>query len=100
MYIYVWEYQVHPDHSAEFESSYGAKGEWVNLFQRHPAYIRTELLKDQKDPLRFMTIDRWISREQYLAFREEFRNEFDAIDAKCEAFSIKELFLGDFESQE
>jgi len=98
MYSYVWEYQVHPDHSVEFESSYGSKGEWVNLFQRHPAYLRTELLKDQNDPLRFLTIDTWESREQYISFREEFRNEFDTIDKKCEAFTRNEQFLGDFDS--
>jgi quinol monooxygenase YgiN len=100
MYSYVWEFHVHPDHSAEFESSYGVKGEWVNLFKQHPAYIRTELLKDQNDPLRFLTIDTWKSREQYLSFREELRKEFNAIDIKCEAFTIKEQFLGDFDSQE
>ncbi len=100
MYKYIWEYRIHPDHSAEFESSYGEKGEWVGLFQRHPGYIGTELLKDQNDPLRFLTIDTWISRAQYLSFREEFRKEFDAIDTKCEAYTIKEQFLGDFDSQE
>jgi len=100
MYSYVWEYQVHPDHSTEFESSYGVTGEWVSLFQQHPGYIRTELLKDHNDPLRFLTIDTWKSREQYLSFREEFQKEFEAIDTKCEAYTIKEKFLGDFYSQE
>jgi hypothetical protein len=100
MYSYVWEYQVHPDHITDFESSYGVEGEWVNLFKQHPAYIRTELLKDQNDPLRFLTIDTWKSRKQYLSFREEFRNVFDAIDIKCEAFTIKEQFIGEFDSQE
>jgi quinol monooxygenase YgiN len=97
MYSYVWEFQVHPDYRAEFESSYGMHGEWINLFQRHPAYIRTDLLRDRNDLLRFLTIDSWKSREQYLSFREEFQYEFEALDAKCEAFTISEQSLGDFE---
>ena len=97
MYSYVWEFQVHPDFVEEFESVYGSDGEWVKLFKRHPAYIRTDLLKDQSDPLRYLTVDTWESLEQYRAFREEFRNEFDALDTKCEAYTRNERFLGDFE---
>jgi heme-degrading monooxygenase HmoA len=100
MYSYVWEYQVHPDYRAEFESSYGSNGEWVNLFRRHPGYLRTELLRDQNNAWRFLTIDTWESRERYLSFREEFRIEFESIDKKCEAFTKSEQFLGEFDSQE
>ena len=97
MYSYVWEFQVHPDCKEDFESNYGLRGKWVNLFKRHPAYIRTDLLRDLSNPLRFLTIDTWKSREQYLSFREEFRDEFEALDEKCEAFTINEQSLGDFE---
>ena len=86
--------------SRDFESSYGANGEWVNLFNRHPAFIRTELLKDQKDPMRFLTIDTWKSREQYMSFRKEFQKEYDAIDNKCEAFTLNEQSLGEFDLQQ
>lgn len=97
MYSYVWEFQVHPDFKEEFESSYGSHGEWVKLFKRHPAYVRTDLLKDQSDPLRYLTVDTWESLEQYRSFREEFSHEFDALDTKCEAYTKNERFLGDFE---
>jgi hypothetical protein len=97
MYAYVWDFQVHPDFVEKFEFSYGTHGEWIKLFKRHPAYVRTDLLKDQSDPYRFLTIDTWESLEQYHSFREEFRNEFDTLDKICEAYTRKESFLGGFD---
>lgn len=97
MYSYVWEFQVHPEHKADFEACYGLRGEWVRLFRRHPAYIQTVLLRDQSDPLRFLTVDSWKSREHYLAFHEEFREEIEDLDARCAAFTKNEQSLGEFE---
>ena len=97
MYSYVWEFRVHPGHQANFETHYGLRGEWVKLFRRHPAYIQTVLLRDRSDPLRFITMDSWKSREHYLSFREEFREEFEVLDARCEAFTESEQSLGEFE---
>ena len=97
MYSYVWEFLVHPDYKTEFESSYGSGGEWVSLFGQDSAYIQTKLLKDWNNPLRFMTIDTWKSREQYLSFREKFQKEFETLEEKYVGFTLSERFLGDFE---
>ena len=97
MYTYVWEFQVQPEFKEEFEFSYGSHGEWVKLFKQHPAYVRSDLLKDQTDPLRFLTIDTWKSIEGYRSFREKFRIEFDALDKKFEEYTRNERHLGDYD---
>ncbi len=98
MFCYLYEFLVEPTHADAFTREYGAGGAWVRFFSRDPAYLGTELHRDVANPLRFITIDRWTSREACLAFRDRFRAEFDAIDLAGERFTTAERHLGDFES--
>ena len=98
MYGYVWEYIVPSEARSAFEASYGPAGEWVRLFRRDPGYIQTVLLRDREAPSRFMTIDFWSSREAWLAFRGRFGAEFEALDARFEALTLRETHLGDFDT--
>jgi quinol monooxygenase YgiN len=97
VFCYVWEYEVAPEKAEAFVAAYGPDGPWVRLFRRDPAYLGTELGRDADDPRRFLTIDRWTTREACLAFRERVRGEFDAIDAECERLTVRERAIGDFE---
>lgn len=97
MFCYVWEYEVAPEEAAAFVAAYGADGPWVRLFRRDPAYLGTELWRDADDRRRFLTIDRWTSRQACLAFRERVGDELDALDAECERLTVRERAIGDFE---
>lgn len=97
MYCYIWEYEVRSAHVKAFETGYGPHGEWVQLFRRDPAYIRTDLFRDRGSPTRFLTIDYWASREACMAFRERVRSEFDAIDARYGQLTSRETHLGDYD---
>lgn len=94
---YIWEYLVRPDRLEEFRAAYGPEGVWVRLFRRDESFIRTDLYRDDSDPHRFVTVDYWESRESCRAFRERFRQAVEALDEQCEAFTIRETHLGDFE---
>lgn len=96
MFSYIWEYRVRSSHVDEFRAAYAPEGTWALLFRRDPGYIRTELLRDNEDASRFVTIDYWISREAYLAFRERYREEFDELDARCEEWTGSETHIGEF----
>ena len=100
MYCYVWSFVVRPEHLQAFRTAYGPDGEWVQLFRRDPAYVRTDLLSDCDNPARFMTIDYWTSREACEAFRERFDKEFEALDEGFEQFTVQETHLGDFDVPE
>ena len=78
MYSYIWEFDVHPYHKDDFESSYGEEGEWVQLFRRHPGYVRSVLLRDKCDPFKFVTVDTWKSEKDYQTSRKQFTREYEA----------------------
>jgi quinol monooxygenase YgiN len=96
-FAYMWEFRVRPDRQADFERTYGPGGEWVQLFRRSPAYVRTELHRDERDQRRFVTVDYWQSRAQWSQFRETQKTDFDALDRRCEEMTEHEMLIGCFE---
>jgi len=92
-FAYMWEFQVAAGCEAVFEEHYGPDGTWASLFRRSPGYVGTLLLKDATDPLRYITIDRWVSAEAYRAFRERFGREYAELDRQCEALTTAEKAL-------
>ena len=96
-FSYVWEFEVPSATVAEFQRHYGSGGSWVALFRRSPAYIETLLLRDRARPERYLTIDRWQSIEAYRAFREQFAEQYAALDRACEGLSRCETDLGSFD---
>lgn len=96
-FAYVWEFRVRADRLQDFERTYGPAGDWVRLFRRSPAYVRTELLRDERDPRRFLTVDHWQSRASWAEFREAHKADFDALDRRCEEMTEGERLIGCFE---
>ena len=93
-YAYIWEYSVRPECVADFEEAYGPNGPWVEIFKRARGYVRTELHRDRRNANRYLTIDYWDSAEAWEAFRTGMSSEFEAIDARCEGFTLKEREIG------
>ena len=98
-YTYIWVFDVHPDHVEAFRRYYGESGAWTQLFRRARGYLATQLLQDEKDPLRFVTIDTWNNAEDYEAFRASFASEYAALDRVCEGLTVRETLLGRFTSE-
>ena len=98
MFIMVWEFIVRAEHRDEFESVYGSDGEWARLFAESEGYRQTQLLRDLSDPLRYVTLDIWASREAHDSFRQAHAKEYKALDIRCERLTEQENKLGEFES--
>jgi heme-degrading monooxygenase HmoA len=98
MYAMIWEYQVKPDRVAEFEDIYAAGGMWAQLFQKHPGYLGTELLRDPNHSQRYVTLDRWASSQDYESFLLHWKTEYAMLDRQCEGLTEKESLLGKWES--
>lgn len=96
-YIYIWTYLVREEHVQDFVREYGPDGAWVKLFRTARGYLSTELLRDRTNPRRFVTIDRWKSREAFDIFRADNASEFEAIDRHCEQYTLEEKQIGLFE---
>ena len=98
MHVILWAFEVKRGCEREFEKVYAPRGEWVRLFVKHPGYGGTELLRDANRPARYLTIDRWESRESYDAFKERARAEYEELNARGEALTKTERLIGRFET--
>jgi heme-degrading monooxygenase HmoA len=99
-YLIVWEFRPRPGMEREFELAYGSKGEWATLFAQSPDYLGTELCRDPNDPTRYLTLDRWRSREAFETFRRLHSREYEILDRRFEALTSHEAQLGSFERVE
>ena len=85
-----------PAKQAEFEAHYGPDGSWARLFRRANGYLGSELLRTARNPLRYLTIDRWASREAWQAFRREYAAEYERLDREFEGLTTREAPLGEY----
>lgn len=97
MYVIIWEYQVRAEHVAEFEEIYSATGAWAKLFGKSKGYLGTELLSDKEHSNRYITIDRWISSQEYASFLTGWKKEYEDLDARCEGLTEQEILFGKWE---
>ncbi|MCI0712058.1 MAG: antibiotic biosynthesis monooxygenase [Chloroflexi bacterium] len=97
MFAIIWNYIADPEKQAEFEAAYGPDGDWADLFRKGRGYIRTELLRDIDKQNRYTTIDHWKTAEDYKIFHNQFAVEYQALDARFEAWIINETLIGTFE---
>lgn len=96
----VWEFHAHANKQREFEKAYAPDGVWGAFFRRGEGYIRTELIRDCEEPLRYLTMDFWQSRQAFERFKKQNRAEYQAIDKECESLTQSEKLIGEFQSIE
>lgn len=94
--IILWEFFVKKECEAQFFKAYAAEGTWGKFFKKGKGFIRTELLKDAENPLRYVTIDYWNTVEEYERFRKEHLSEYQRIDEHNEKLTERENFIGIF----
>ena len=98
-YAYIWEFHVRTERQADFERIYGPEGQWVELFRQASGYLGTLLLKDRASSTRYVTVDRWRSERDYEQFRVRFSKEYEALDAACQDFTVRETSLGVYDER-
>ena len=95
-FAYLWSYDVHEGREADFEKLYGSAGGWAMFFRKSARYRGTILLRDRKNPSRYVTIDRWDSEEAHRSFVSEHREEFEGLDRQGEELTKNETSIGNF----
>jgi len=100
VFVIVWEFRCRQARRREFQNAYSSNGTWARFFRRGEGYLRTELLRDREDPLRYLTIDVWRSRKAYEQFKKQHRDEYQAIDRQCESLTEVEQKIGEFQAVE
>ena len=97
MLVIVWEYMARSERIEEFETLYRPDGAWVELFKKSPGFVSTTLMRDVRDPLRFMIADRWTSEESYEAFKRDFALEYEKLTRQGERVHRAEHLIGRFD---
>ena len=98
MYVRLWEFVVRTDAVDAFARLYGPSGGWAELFSRSEGYLGTDLLHDETDPTRFVSVDRWRDRPAYDGV-DTGSDAWRALDAEGETMTERETFLGAFDSE-
>jgi hypothetical protein len=94
----VWEFHPKLERYADFERVYGSAGDWAALFSKSPHYHQTILTRDLEAPGRYLLTDIWEDRASFDEFKDKFREEYDRLDRECEALTLKEIRIGEFET--
>ena len=92
----VCEFVVKEEARGQFELAYGPGGAWSTLFARCPGFRGTTMLRDTKNPRRYLTIDLWdthAQREQVLAERMA---EYSSLDATFAGWTESKTEVGIF----
>ena len=96
MHIIVWQFEVTQENVEEFKAIYGAEGEWAKLFSLASGYLGTELLQSLDSNNRFITLDRWQSRDHFEGFKQQHAIAYAQLDARCDGLTLHEEKIGDY----
>jgi hypothetical protein len=90
----LWRFHVRPDSVVAFESTYGPRGDWTRLFERHDGYAGTELPRLDGDAPVYLTIDRWHDHAAFEGAKQAFAGDYAELGRRCEALTSEETWLG------
>jgi heme-degrading monooxygenase HmoA len=91
--VRVWEYDVPETSRAELERTYGAAGDWVQLFSSSDGFRGTELFVSLSDPGRYLTVDRFTDEGAWRPFLTEHRDAYARLDAASKGLTTDECEL-------
>ncbi len=92
----VWEFVVKEEARGQFELAYGPGGAWSNLFGQCPGFRGTTVLRDARNPRRYLTIDLWASESQREQALAEHKEEYSDLDTAFDEWSESENEVGIF----
>ena len=95
-WIVLWEYRVAAEATSAFERLYGPNGDWAALFRTAAGFLGTELLHDDIEPARYLTVDRWVSHSAYEQFRQAHAARYRHLDEEGDRLTERERRLGAF----
>jgi heme-degrading monooxygenase HmoA len=97
MFVVLWEFDVKRESEVRFTFAYGSSGDWARLLQSAAGFRETRLLRSISEPLRYMTMDVWESREDYEQFMKTHAEAYRELDAACAGLTERERHMSSFD---
>jgi quinol monooxygenase YgiN len=85
MIAIMWRFDVKSGKEAEFETLYGAGGEWTALNRHTRSYLGSSFLRDQNQSSHYIVIEYWSEMLVYEEHRSYRSNAIDALEQKRDA---------------
>ena len=96
MIAIVWQFDVRPDCSAEFEEFYGANGGWTAMNRRSRSYLGSSFLVDQNVPSRYLMIEYWSEMLVYERHKTNQHTDITELEARRNELVVSIEPLGIF----
>jgi heme-degrading monooxygenase HmoA len=93
MFVVLWEFDVKSECEERFTLVYSSSGDWARLFATNTGFRSTTLLRNVTEPLKFVTMDVWHSREDHEHFLRSSGDAYRELDARCEGLTTRERRL-------
>jgi len=92
----VWEFAVKDEARGLFELAYGPGGAWSKLFANYPGFRGATVLRDVRNPGRYLTIDVWETESQREQALDEHQVEYSELEMEFEKWTESKTEVGVF----
>lgn len=92
----ILKYEVLENFRDDFLFAYSDSGDWAQLFAKCPGYLGTKLIVNTKNNCEFITIDYWVSEQEFTNMMSFVESEYKTLDDKCDMYTASENHIGFF----
>ena len=92
----IQEFIVKEDARGQFELAFGPGGVWSKLVAECPGFRGTSLLRDTKNPRRYLTIEFWDTETQREQMLTERRTEYAKLEEIFSEWTEAKMELGTY----
>ena len=82
MIAVVWQFQVKPGKQQEFETFYGADGQWSTLARRSRSFLGSSFLRDQASDTSYLLVEYWSEMVVYERYRKSFVTDIRTLEER------------------
>ena len=96
MVAVVWQVDIRPGVSADFEHLYGADGAWTKLSRRSRSFLGSSFLRDMGSETRYLLIEYWGEMVVYEKHLADFSDEVTELEQERERLVDRMETIGVF----
>jgi len=80
----VWQFDIRPGMTEEFERLYGADGDWTKLSRRSRSFLGSSFLRDIGSESRYLLVEYWGEMVVYEKHVADFSDELSGLERERE----------------